>query len=67
MDGKKIVKDALQAVETAVVDEVTQKDCVCGGWSLRISRIPKTPPPAISEVLPKGVNMSPALGTPESA
>jgi hypothetical protein len=64
MDGK--IEDVLEAVETAVVKEVTQKECVCGKWSLRISLTPRTPPPAISEVLPKGVNMSPALGTPAS-
>jgi hypothetical protein len=66
MDAKKIEKIAEDAV-VAVVEEVTQKDCVCGKWSLRISLTPKTPAPAISEVLPKGVSMSPALGTPESA
>jgi hypothetical protein len=66
MDSQKIEKIAEDAV-VAVVQEVTQKECVCGKWSLRISLTPKTPPPAISEVLPKGVSMSPALGTPESA
>jgi hypothetical protein len=66
MDAQKIEKIAEDAV-VAVVQEVTQKDCVCGKWSLRISLTPKAPAPAISEVLPKGVSMSPALGTPESA
>ena len=66
MDSQKIDKIAEDAV-VAVVQEVTQKDCVCGKWSLRISLTPKTPAPAISEVLPKGVSMSPALGAPESA
>jgi hypothetical protein len=64
MDKK--VEDVLHAVETAVVEEVTQKECVCGKWSLRISLTPRSPAPASSEVLPKGVSTSPALGTGES-
>ena len=64
MDKK--VEDVLHAVETAVVEEVTQKECVCGKWSLRISLTPRSPVPASSEVLPKGVSTSPALGTGES-
>ena len=67
MDTKKVVEEVVEKIESAIVDEVTQKDCVCGEWSLRIFRTPKTPAPAISEVLPKGVSMSPALGAPESA
>jgi hypothetical protein len=66
MDTKKIVEDVAANIESAIVDEVTQKDCVCGEWSLRIFRTPKAPAPAISEVLPKGASMSPALGAPES-
>ena len=67
MDIKKIVAEIDAAAEAAIVEEVTQKDCACGKWSLRISRTPKTPSPATSEVLPKGVSMTPALGTLESA
>ena len=60
-------KQIVEEVVKDVVKEVDGKDCLCGLWSLRISLTPKTPAPAISEVLPKGVSMSPALGTPESA
>ena len=64
MDIKKIVAEIDAAAEAAIVEEVTQKDCACGNWSLRISRTPKIPSPATSEVLPKGVSMTPALGEP---
>jgi len=53
-----------EIVISKVVEEVNQSGCVCGPWSLRISRTPKVPPPATSEVLPKGVSMTPALGEP---
>ena len=66
MDTKKVIEEVVEKIESAIVEEVTQKECVCGKWSLRISLTPKVPPPAISEVLPKGVSMSPALGAPES-
>jgi len=66
MDRTKVVEDVVAKIESAIVDEVTQKDCVCGEWSLRIFRTPKPPAPAISEVLPKGVSMSAAPGAPES-
>jgi hypothetical protein len=59
-----IVEEVKQIVVSAVVEEVNQSGCVCGPWSLRISRTPKVPPPATSEVLPKGVSMTPALGEP---
>jgi hypothetical protein len=53
-----------EVVISKVVEEVNQSGCACGPWSLRIVRTPKVPPPAISEVLPKGVSMTPALGEP---
>jgi hypothetical protein len=53
-----------EVVISKFVEEVNQSGCVCGPWSLRIVRTPKAPAPAISEVLPKGVSMTPALGEP---
>lgn len=47
--GKKIVDDLVKNA----VQEVDGKECLCGGWSLRISRIPKTPAPAKTEVSSK--------------
>ena len=44
--GKKIVDDLVKNA----VKEVDGKECLCAGWSLRISRIPKTPAPAKTEV-----------------
>jgi hypothetical protein len=43
--GKKIVDDLVKNA----VKEVDGKECLCGGWSLRISRTPKTPAPAKTE------------------
>jgi hypothetical protein len=39
-----IVEEVKQIVVSAVVEEVTQ-GCVCGPWSLRIVRTPKTSSP----------------------
>jgi hypothetical protein len=44
--SKKIVDDLVKNA----VKEVDGKECLCGAWSLRISRIPKTPAPAKTEV-----------------
>lgn len=43
--GKKIVDDLVKNA----VKEVDGKECLCAGWSLRISRTPKTPAPAKTE------------------
>jgi hypothetical protein len=42
-DYEKRAIDGLKKVEAAIVEEVNGKECLCFGWSLRITRTP-TPP-----------------------
>lgn len=44
------VKAIAKEVVENVIEEVGDKGCVCGAWTLRISRTPKTPAPAKTEV-----------------
>jgi len=44
------VNKIIDEVVKNAVKEVDGKECLCAGWSLRISRIPKTPAPAKTEV-----------------
>ena len=45
-DYEKRAIDGLKKVEAAIVEEVNGKECLCFGWSLRITRIPTSPLPA---------------------
>lgn len=40
------VNKIIDKVVANAVKEVDGKECVCGLWTLRISRTPKPPPPA---------------------
>jgi hypothetical protein len=45
-DYEKKAIDGLKKVEAALVEEVDGKECLCFGWSVRITRTPKQLPPA---------------------
>lgn len=44
------VNKIIDEVVKNAVKEVDGTECLCGGWKLRISRTPKTPAPAKTEV-----------------
>ena len=48
----------LPAVEAALVKEVSGKEFACWGWSVRITRLPKTTPPATPAEPPKTADTS---------
>ena len=43
------LKKVEKVVEAAIVAEVNGKECSCWGWTVRITRAPKTPLPAKPE------------------
>ena len=50
MAESKIVDEIIDDIVARGVEEVNGQSCVCGAWTLRISRTPKVPAPAKSEV-----------------